>query len=251
MPTPFMHLYMAERVLADDRVADELSTLLRSELSAFYFGNVAPDFQVIADVKRQETHFYPIPAEIGDYGAFERMQAAYPQFADPAGLSRREAVMTAAYGAHLIYDLVWNHHILAPCFLDQEWGTPLERFTAHVVLLAYLDRVSLRELPESAEGVLEAAVFEGWLPFDGEGKLAEWQELLVAQLRPEGEAQTIEIFASRLRMEPAAFSANLNDPDWMAEHVFQHASLAHVAEVDQLALTKSVALLVDYLRPLF
>lgn len=246
-----MHLYVAEQICERHDLPDPLRKQLQHEWSAFYLGSVAPDFQVISSIKREVTHFYPLPPDPDDYDAFGRMLAAYPKLADPKTLSAEQAVFTAAYGAHLLYDLIWDHKILTPCFRAIEWGDRYQRYMSHNILLTYMDRVAYNELPETAGQVLSNITAAGRLPFDEDQKLAEWQALLVKQLQSAAEIQTIQIYAQRLRMEPEEFAARLDDEQWMYEFVFQHVSLDAVAEAAAIAVERSVDLLYGYLRPCF
>lgn len=246
-----MHLHVAEQICQRHNLPDELRERLREEWSAFYLGSVAPDFQVISSIRREVTHFYSLPPDPDDYDAFGRMLTAYPALADPTKLSAEQAVFTAAYGAHLLYDLIWDHQILTPCFRKIEWGDRYQRYMSHNILLTYMDRLAYGELPETAGQVLGNITAEGRLPFDEEHKLAEWQALLVNQLQPEAEIQTVQIYAQRLQMEPAEFSSRLDNEQWMYEFVFQHVSLERVAEATAAAVERSVDLLYGYLRPTF
>lgn len=245
MPTPFMHLHMAERVL-ESALPTAVQSVLLAEWPAFLLGSVAPDFQAICDVPRQATHFYPIPPEADDYEAFERLLAVYPALSPRTATSTEMAVFMAAYGAHLLYDLVWDHAILTPRFRYADWGEPRERFMAHNTLLTFLDRRMVGELAEeTAVGLAEAAV--PVLPFDGAGELANWQEMLVAQLSPGAAVRTVEIYAGRLRVSPEQFVAQLEDEAWMEGQVFRHAGLSAVQTAIDEALARTLALLRRYL----
>lgn len=246
-----MHLQVAERICQRPDLPAELRVLLTQEWSAFYLGSVAPDFQTIAATKREVTHFYPIPPAVGDYAAFARMLAAHPELGNAAVLPAKQAVFIAAYGAHLLYDLLWNHRILAPKFMMGEGGDRYERFVAHNTLLTYLDRLAHAELPADAGVTLGRVAAHGWLPFDDEEKLTEWQTMLVAQLQPNAQIETVQIYAQRMRMSPEEFAAHLDDPEWMEQYIFQYVALPEVEETAATAVEWSVPLLMDYLKPRF
>jgi hypothetical protein len=249
MPTPFMHLHMAEQIVRHPHLPEAVRQLLVAEWPAFYLGSVAPDFQVICDVPRQTTHCYPIPPAADDTAAFNRLLTAHPHLADVRHMPTAQAVFWAAYGAHLRYDLVWDQVVLTPHFRHGEWGDKLGRFLAHNTLLAYMDSAAVAELPPTAAQTLGGATPHGWLPFDPEDKLAEWQALLAAQLLPGAAIRTVEIYAERMRITPAQFAAQLADPAWMAAQVFSHISLERVQTAVQTALTHSITLLTHYLTP--
>jgi hypothetical protein len=249
-----MHLHMAERLvrrLEAEPLCQPLLWLLESHWPAFYLGSVAPDFQAICRVPRETTHFYPIPPERGDEAAFARMLAQYDHLTAVASLPPDQAVFVAAYGAHLLYDLIWDGAILTPHFRLAEWDDVRERFMGYNTLLTYLDRQVLPALPETAGTTLSTAVvYESLLPFATAEALANWQEMLVAQLLPGASIRTVEIYAARMGVSEAQFVAQLEDEAWMAQKVFQHVSLEQVAEAMDTAMVKSVRLLSQYLAPL-
>lgn len=253
MPTPFMHLHMAERVLQYVQDDAPLHTLLTDYWPAFYLGSVAPDFQAICHVPREMTHFYPIPPEAGNAaGAFDRLLARYDHLTAVDKLPLEQAIFVAAYGAHLLYDLVWDEAILTPRFRLTGWADVRERFMAYNSLLTYLDRQLLPELPPQAGGTLgQMVVPEGLLPFATAEQLAAWQTLLVAQLQPGATIRTVEIYAARMGVSEAQFVRQLEDEAWMAQMVFQHVALEEVQVAMDTAVVKSAHLLRAYLEPVY
>lgn len=255
MPTPFMHLHMAEQLrrrLQNTPQFSALWSLLEAHWSAFYLGSVAPDFQAICRVPREATHFYPIPPEPGDEAAFERMLAQYDHLTAVALLPPAQAVFIAAYGAHLLYDLIWDAAVLTPRFRLSDWDDVRERFMGYNTLLTYLDRDVLSQLPPTAGDTLEQMpVSESLLPFATAEQLGAWQAMLVTQLAPGATIRTVEIYAARMGVSEAQFVAQLEDPAWMERKVFQHVSLAEVRATQDTAVVKSVPLLERYLAPLF
>jgi hypothetical protein len=150
--------------------------------------------------------------------------AAYPQLADGAALPPEQALFVAAYSVHLMVDLIWFRDVLIPYFVNaKQWASAFEeRRMVHQMVLTYLDKLAYDALPETAVTTLSSAVPNQWLPFVSDEALRQWQDLLVAQLEPTGELETINVYAGRLGMTPAAFAANLNSPAWMDEHVFRY-----------------------------
>lgn len=243
MPTPFMHLHMAEqlRSAAEERFGRDgrLPLLLAQQWPAFYLGSVAADCQDLAGIPRTATHFYNIPPD-PDNQAYPRMLAAYPELANPAQMSPDQAVFVAAYSIHLMVDLVWFREILLPFFVDRpDWRDGYERrHLVHNIVLTYLDHQAYEALPETAVTTLAAAQPAHWLPFVGDEALVAWRDRLTAQLAPEGALETIGVYAHRLRMSPAEFAASLHDPAWMAEQVFTVVPIAEVqARLDTAVLS--------------
>jgi hypothetical protein len=195
MPTPFMHLAVAERIRVDARLSADIRKLVADHYPAFYLGNVAPDFQTICDIPREKTHFYPLPPVPGDR-AFTTMFAQYPEMSLASRLPVSQAVFLAAYAAHLMLDVRWFHEVMMPYFVHSpDWDNHHERFVVHNTLLTYLDKLAVDSLPDSAEMILAAAEPDNWLPFAADEELIRWRDYLVVQLRPGTALQTITIFA--------------------------------------------------------
>lgn len=248
MPTPFMHLQVAERIRAHATLQPHIAQALDAAKPAYYLGNVAADFQTIADVPREATHFYQLPPA-RDTIAHQRMLEENPQLADAAQLPLDQAVFIAAYRAHLLLDQLWYWDVLIPYFVEAtDWDADhRRRFLVHNTLLTYLDKLAFESLPSDAGETLDAARPNDWLPFAGDGDLIRWRDLLVEQLRPGATIQTIAIYAERMRLKPATFAANLANPEWMQEQVFSKAPLREVQAVISRGMEQSVGLISDYL----
>lgn len=252
MPTPFMHLQVAEEIRAGLEAPQarngRLPALLRQEWSAFYLGSVAADFPTISGAPRVESHFYDMPPQPWEE-AHETMLATHPELADSASLPSDQAVFVAAYSAHLMLDLLWFRQILIPYFVEApHLGDRQQRHLVHFILLTYLDTLALELLPETAATTLAAAEPRNWLPFADDAVLARWRDMLVAQLQPGAPVQTVEIYAERLRMSPDEFAANLRDPDWMEVNVFSKVPVAEIQAKLAAAVPRSIVLISDYLN---
>ena len=253
MPTPFMHLDIAEKMLA---ALDEgsvfngrLRTAICNQWPAFYLGNIAPDFQIVSNLPRVESHFYPIPPD-ADADAFGSMLMQYPTLQNVNDLDQEHAVFVAAYGAHLLLDLIWFHEILIPYFVKpSDLGDRKQRTLLHFTVLAYLDQMSYESLPKSASATLFSAQSKDWLPFGEQDALIEWRDMVANQLVPGNEIETAVIFAGRLDMPPEEFAANLASDTWMDSHIFRQIPVANIQEILNTAVSRSIQLLSDYLYP--
>jgi hypothetical protein len=249
MPTPFMHLHIAEQIYEAVTVNGNgrLQASLAAEWPAFYLGSVAPDVNAISAIPRASTHFYDMPPTETEM-AYPTMLARYPQLADLASISPGQAICVAAYSAHLMLDLIWLREVVYPFFyLPKDLGDRQQRRLTHFILLTYLDTIALRALPQTAVTTLAAAHSSQWLPFIDDAILAAWQAMLVAQLQPDSPAKTIEIYAGRLGMSPAEFAANLQNPVWMKAQVFDKIPVDKVQQILQTAVPQSIDLISDYL----
>ncbi|MEM7114250.1 MAG: zinc dependent phospholipase C family protein [Chloroflexota bacterium] len=253
MPTPFMHLAIAEQVqerLRPDGQNGRLATLLSQNWSPFYLGSVVPDLSAISDVAREATHFYKIPIP-PDVHAVPEMLAANPELADVASLTPEHAVFIAGYSAHLLLDVIWLREIVYPFFvIHDSWSDQQSRRVAHFILLTYFDQHDRRALPKTADRILAAAQSNNWLPFAPDDAINRWQAMLVEQLHPGAPSETINIYAERVGMTPTHFAASLNDPDWMADQVFGKIPVDQVRAVLQTAVPRTIDLINDYLAPI-
>jgi hypothetical protein len=250
MPTPFMHLEIAEQILAQPRLSDSIREQLTAAWPSFYLGSIAADFQTICNIPRDDTHFYPLPPDADDL-AYPRMFNLYPELASAAALPLDRAVFVAGYCAHLLLDLRWFHQILMPFFVTNPlWGEAdrRERFTSHNTLLTYMDREAFAGLPVSAEKTLRAAPTHNRAPFIPDDDLLVWRDMIADQLQPGSMTRTVAIFAERLGMTPTTFAANLDNPDWMQTEVFDRVPFDKVRDVFAVGLEDSVTLVTDYLE---
>lgn len=253
-----MHLQIAEKIKtavdqensrANGRTNGRLSTLLANHWPAFYYGSVAADFPAICNVARSTSHFYAMPPAV-DEDAAQNMLDAYPTLGAPSGMDPEHTVFVAAYGAHLLLDLIWFHDILVPFFVQPAGlGNRRQRTLLHFTVLTYLDQIALNGLPETAAATLAMAEPRGWLPFAADDDLITWRDLIVRQLRPDGPVETVSIFAARLQMSAEAFAANLADEAWMAENVFQQIPVERIQEILETAVDQSIDQIHRYLFP--
>ncbi len=244
-----MHLHMVEKLL-DYPEIEPLRPLLINHLPAFSFGNIAPDFQAICEVKRDVTHFYPIPPQKGDYNAFGRLLETEPHLGNPEQLSLNQAVFTAGYGTHLLFDLIWDHNVLTPHFRNAEWAEPLIRYLAHNIMLTYLDREAQAHLTRRVTTPLNKAPIPTILSFASIENLQKWHNTITEQLQPDAISKTVTIYAKRMQMTAQEFIDRLNDPEWMDEHVFQRVSWDLVQSTIDSAIPRAIPLLQSYLAPL-
>lgn len=242
-----MHLQTAERIRASEQLKPNIRKLILTNYSAFYLGNVAPDYQAICDIPREDTHFYKLPPEPGNQ-AYDRMLDLNPELKPAPQLAPDEAAFIAAYSIHLMLDLRWYHEILIPYFLKSEgWESRKQRFIIHNTLLTYLDMLAVETLPPNAAEILGNAVPNYHLPFAEDANLILWRDMLVEQLRPGAMLRTIEIYAERLQMSPEEFAANLENPDWMAENVFARVPVEKVQTMMTNAVDESIEIITNYL----
>ena len=242
-----MHLEIAEMIRSSDRLLEPFKEYIDRDFPAFYLGSVAADVQSVADIKREDTHFYYVPPR-SDEQAYETMLKSYPQIANSRAIPRDHAVFIAGYCAHLMLDLRWYHEVLIPFFVENEnWASHHRAFLVHNTLLTYLDKSAVDELPASAPETLSSAQPKNWLPFAADSDLVKWRDLLVQQLKPGAMLQTVEVYARRMGMSPKEFAANLGRADWMNRHLFSKVPVAKIEAVLSSAVDDSIDLIHNYL----
>lgn len=248
MPTPFMHLAVAEEIRKDPRLPPAVRRTIEQAWPAFYLGHIAPDLQAIHDMPREATHFYRLPPD-PNHRAEEALLAAHPLLATPERLAAEHAVFVAAYQAHLMLDLIWYRQVLMRHFIDVDIDMDFrQRFVIHNTLLTYLDQQALASLPEEAGESLAAARPHNWLPFATDEQLRTWRDTVARQLEPGTPIRTVEIYAERLAMTPDAFAANLAQPAWLEANVFTMAPIAEVTAVLNDSIGEAVDLIAGYLQ---
>lgn len=247
MPTPFMHLQVAQAMCHRPEMPNRLCDHIQTYWPAFCLGQIAADFQIVCDVERHKTHFYNVPPPKGDLAAFDRMLQQFPDLADSQSLPADHAVFLAGYGAHLLYDLIWFHNIVM-LFAMGDWAERMARFTAHNALLAHEDRLAYATLGDGYGTQLLSLDAAGWLPFDKANNLEAWQKLVGEQLLPENDTQTIQIYAERMNMSPAELETKLNSTAWLQSHIFDHVSRGLIDHVFEQAVTGGIELVANYLQ---
>ncbi len=241
-----MHLRISEEIrsmcLSRPGLEDPLLTIIVDQWPAFYLGSVAPDFQTINDIPREETHFSRMPPETRDQ-SLNVMRARYPQLWPGKSIRPGQAAFVAAYLVHLQLDLIWHFDVVVPYFAQAPIGSDIRNaYLIHQILLAYLDHSALELLPQNSAETLAMAAPDRWLPFASDQQLIDWRDFLVTQLLPGAMTQTIRIFAERLRMTPDEFAAKLHDPDWMNDELFSRVPVSKIENQLQEAIPQSLEL---------
>jgi len=248
VPTPFYHLSLAEELLNQPNLPENISRFLQASRCEFLFGNTAPDVQVVSGQPRQETHFFNLPIQTGDPPAWELLQSEHPHLAAPEHLPVPQTAFLAGYLCHLQADWSWVKDIFAPVFGQRcSWGTFHQRLYYHNVLRAYLDLHILPELSPGMDACLSQVEPDGWLPFVQDRHLTEWRDLLSPQLHNGATPQTVEVFSSRQGISAPEYYALLGSEERMQKEVFEHLPLGLVQSYRQRVLDNNIQLLSDYL----
>ena len=248
MPTPFYHLNIAENLLGHPDLSETARSFLLQNRAAFLFGNTAPDVQVISGQPREATHFFELPIHAADQPAWDRFLKTHPSLASPGVLPAAQAAFLAGYLCHLQADWLWVLQVFAPVFGPAcSWASFDHRLYLHNVLRAYLDRDIPLALPDGMSALLSAAVPMRWLPFVDDLHLCTWRDKLAGQLQPGAAVQTVEVFAVRQGLSPAAYYRLLASDDNMDEEIFSRLPRQNLDAYRQQLIAWNVRLLKGYL----
>lgn len=248
VPTPFYHLRLAEDLLAHPRLTADQGEYLQRFAPAFFFGNTAPDVQVVSGQPRQKTHFFDLPIQDGDQPAWEKLLSDYPKLADPRRLTPEQTAFVAGYLCHLQADWMWVKELFAPAFgPTAAWGTFTKRLYLHNALRAYIDLRILRELPPGLDACLSQVQPVAWLPFIADRYLIGWRDVLVPQLGCGAEAQTVEVFSSRQGIPATELRVLVESEERMQKEVFLHLNMQEILRYHHQVLEENCCLLAEYL----
>ncbi|MCP4535976.1 MAG: zinc dependent phospholipase C family protein [Chloroflexi bacterium] len=249
MPTPIMHLALAEEILHDGVLPTSTRRLLTQQRGPFLLGNTAPDVQTVSGQARDKTHFYSIPRTT-DRPAHETLFAAHPRLARAESLAPEQAAFVAGYIAHLLLDELWVNNIFLPYFssADPTWGTRCERHFSHNVLRTWMDARDQQRINGNLSAALQEAKPQTWLPFVADQHLQAWRDWLVEQLAPGHVIETVQVFARRMDAPVVEMEAVLKSPQQMEERVFCRIPRTTLQSFRDTGYTHSIALIVQYLE---
>jgi hypothetical protein len=198
MPSPLVHVYIAQLLLTDSN-GQGLAHALRGQVGDFLLGSIAPDAWTLGRITRQQAHVLPIPIPPGKEGAVELL-AVYPTLADPARLTPASAAFVAGYMAHLLVDEIWYHGIFHPCFYCSAPTDPplARRLVLHNVLRLHCEVQIEDQLDAGLVGMIFAAAAAYAFPLLDDDALRQWRDLVGAELQPGVPKRSAEVFAERL-----------------------------------------------------
>lgn len=242
MPTPFTHLRVASRLLADEALPPDVCALLNASRGAFLLGNIAADARVSSGISREQTHFYAYDRPVQEH-PWRLMLQQYPALVRTTRPAQRAFV--AGYVAHLTLDEVWSLEMIRPFFAEREWASRDHRFLMLNLLLIWMDRRDYAQLEAWQREALLATTPDGWAPFIPDEELAAWRDFVGCQLPPGGESQTLAVIGERIGTSPDALRALLNSEERMNADLWAHVppeALARV-EAEMYALARTNMLL--------
>ena len=234
MPTPFTHLRIAQRLLSDQRLAAPYRALLERQRPAFQLGGIVADARVASGVGREVTHFYAygVPVTERPWRQMLRDHPSLRQARDEAHLA-----FLAGYVAHLAADEAWALKMVRPQFWGRDWPgvDRWDKFFALHLILTVMDERDEKLLDDWQAASLAGCEPDEWLPFMSDETLRGWRDMVALQIMPGGVSQTLSIFGLRLKCDPAAIRAALDDPSRLEALLWRHIPRALLAEVERQA----------------
>lgn len=206
MPTPFMHIALADRLIADPELPSSAYDTLRQAWGAFLLGSIAPDARISSGLARSATHFFEYTKPL-DLPPACKLLSAFPMLRCSALTDSAQRAFVAGYAAHLAMDAVWFTEML-PHF-SGDWAPPAQRVILLHMLLGYLDAQDRLRLAADDYLALKRATPKAWLPFISDADLTAWRDLIADQLAPNAPSRTLEILGDRIRMTAAQMQAFL------------------------------------------
>jgi len=231
MPTPFTHLQITQRLLADSDLPESYRQLIDAYRSAFQLGSIVADARVSSGVGREVTHFYSYETPITEH-PWRVMLNEHPSLQQPQ--NDHHLMFLAGYVAHLATDEAWALKMVRPHFAQREWDgvSRMNKFIALHLLLTHMDERDERLLDDWQANSLVQCHPQSWLPFMSDSVLEEWRDLIYHQIMPDGISQTLNIFSKRLFVEPDFLRVILDTPDKMHQRLWQHIPRDFLADVE-------------------
>jgi hypothetical protein len=243
MPTPAVHLYVAQHILGR-----QLAGRLNGEAGDFLLGSVAPDAWSVGHITRRQAHILPIPIPAGLHGATELL-ALYPQLARAARLTPGQAAFVAGYMGHLLVDEIWYHRIFEPHFwLGGDADPPLERrLVCHNVLRLYHENQLQAQLEPALVDALAGSEPAYDFPLLSDAELRQWRDRLGTEMHPGAPKRSAEVFAKRLHVPVEHLLELLTDAAVFEAEILGRLPAGALEEVVDEGITQAAQLVQRYL----
>lgn len=244
MPTPFMHIAFAHKIIVDPVLPSSTKTLIGAQWGTFLLGSIAPDARVSSGIRRADTHFFEYEPVIA-VPPMDAMLTQFPTLNRDQVSSEAQAAFVAGYAAHLAMDEVWCTDLLFPKFMTL-WDGSFNSFQMLHMLLGYLDARDYATLEADDYPALLTATPDHWLPFIPDTALIDWRDLIAEQLPPDGRSRTLEILSQRIKMNESEMRAFIDSDELMSENLWQNVPPALVASVERTMYERARASLIAY-----
>jgi hypothetical protein len=224
-----MHMALAQRLVRDPDLPENVRSLLAPARGAFLLGSIAPDARLSSGVERADTHFFRYGPAV-DPPAVTAMLRRYGGLRREAITDETRAAFVAGYTAHLAMDETWCVRLLFPYFMLEALPDRMRLFH---MLIGYLDRRDRAQIPAGYYPLLRDAAPQGWLPFIDDAALIAWRDKVAVQLAPGGESQTMAILGKVIGMKAGELGAAI-DSETQMRALWEHISPQKVAHIETI-----------------
>ena len=247
MPTPVVHIYIAQQVLAAGNGAAPLQAL-RQQAGYFLLGSIAPDAWSVSQITRRRSHLLPIPIPAGRRGDAELL-ATYPQLERAEQLPPAQAAFVAGYMAHLLSDEIWYYRIFEPFFQREAAGDPPlpRRLLLHTALRLHCEAELARRLEPSLADALAGAAAPYNFPVFSDADLQFWRDRISAEIRPGAPKRSAEVFAQRLGVPVEEMTGLLESSDALRNQVLSRLPAGQLDQVTEVSIAQALKMIADYL----
>ncbi len=243
MPTPVVHLYLAQEILQSGAAG-----YLNGCVSDYLLGSIAPDAWSIAGVTRRQAHILPIPIPAGKR-VVEELLTLYPHLRASQALAPARAAFVAGYMAHLLVDEIWYHRIFEPYFSREQPGdAPIgTRLLWHNVLRLHCENALQDRLAGDLADALAGSAPGYAFPLFDDAALSVWRDRISAELRPGASRRSAEVFAARLKAPVEQLLEILADPVALERLVLGRLPAGLLAEFSAAGIEQAGQLTQRYL----
>jgi hypothetical protein len=248
MPTPFMHMALAHRLLRDPELPANCRSHLAEQWGAFLLGSIAPDARVTAGTQRGESHFFEYQPVVSPPPIIA-MLSKFPTLRSNALTDEQHMAFVAGYAAHLKMDEVWCTDMLFPVFIQgNRWDSKQTEYLMLHLLLAWMDQRDLSVLHPQDYDRLAGTVPKKWLPFMSDEGLSIWRDMVAPQIAPGGVSLTNQILGQRVALSADEMANHINDAVAMQERMWSILLPEQLAVVEESMYMQTRDAVIDYLN---
>jgi hypothetical protein len=247
MPTPFMHMVAAQRLIEDPEFPEPQSAFIQHHWGAFLLGSISPDAHHRGKLSREDSHFFAYRAKV-DPPAVQSMLKAHPALKNGAVSNLEQRAFVAGYLSHLEMDEVWCEDMLYPEFYGGEWESRGTAFFMLHVLLSWMDARDYLHLHQTHHDALLSATADHWLEFFPDEAINAWRDAIASQIQPIGTSQTVEILGKRVSQGVEGVREILQSPERLEREMWVYITPAKMAAVEEKMYARMRQTVADYLR---
>lgn len=248
MPTPFTHLVFAQRLIDDPLLSSAQRDFLHKHWGDFLLGNISPDaHHKTQSLRRVDTHFFEYGEKVSPL-AEDVLLDTYPNLGlAELGLGSNAAFI-AGYLAHLAVDEIWYEEVILRFALEPDWGSQKDRHFLFVSLMCVVDKRDFERLPSTQYADLAASQMNDYLPFMEDSAICAWRDMVVNQIQPGGERETLEIMGRVVEAGQEQLTQFVNSPERLETQLWSRFSLTQLHAAEELAYQHMRQVVCNYLK---